>query len=93
MLRQEREALIGRILELEQERLAITQQSVPLGELQLAIREAIDRRHAAFGAPRVVSARVTPRAGLGNRGNLTRKDRPAAGRSPVWIRVHEPELR
>lgn len=92
-LRQEREALISRILELEQERLTITQRSVPLGELHLAIRETIARRHDAFGAPRIVPARGMTRAGLGNRGYLTRKGRPAVSRSPVSIRVREPELR
>lgn len=43
-LHEEREALIGRVLELEQTRAARVQQSIPIEELQVAIREAIDRR-------------------------------------------------
>lgn len=43
-LHEEREALMGRVLELEQARAARVQQSLPIEELQVAIREAIDRR-------------------------------------------------
>ena len=44
VLRRQRDAMMDRVVELEQERLHLLRRSVPLAELSLAIREAIARR-------------------------------------------------
>ena len=89
---QERDALIHRILELEQERAAIMGATVPVEELQRAIREAIERREDD------PAYRLSPRFELplepiiGNRGYLIREGRPTTRptRGPMRVRVLDP---
>jgi septal ring factor EnvC (AmiA/AmiB activator) len=92
-LQQERSGLIDRVLELEQERTMALRRSVPLEELQLAIRETIARKQAARSF-------FTPTR---NRGYLVwdgrstmavsdRSSRPVGRDSFVQVRVHEPQV-
>jgi len=95
-LREEREQLIQRVLELEQERLRLAGRLSSIPDLRLAIREAVEARRLAQRQARTqtVMARVDAArqfAAEGNRGYLVRNGRPTAGRSTMWIRVHEPE--
>lgn len=88
-VQQEREALIERVVSLEQARAALVRQAVPLQELQLAIREAVARRQLA-GEP---APERSPSANLGNSGYVRHRD-PAVPeyQAPTRIRVHTPEL-
>jgi hypothetical protein len=82
-LREEREQLIQRVLASEQERLRLAARLSSIPELRLAIREAVKARHSADTARQ--------HAAEGNRGYLVRRGQPTAGRSTMWIRVHEVE--
>jgi len=95
-LREEREQLIQRVLESQQERLRLAARLSSIPELRLAIREAVEaRRRAQRQARRSLRARADAArqqaAGEGNRGYLVRHGQPTAGRSTMWIRVHEVE--
>lgn len=74
-LHEEREALMGRVLELEQARTARVQQSIPIKELQVAIREAIDRRASVAQPLSAAGRRGRPH---GNQGYLVREGRAAS---------------
>jgi len=92
-LRQQRDALIERVLALEQERLALIRRSVPRGTLELAIREAIARRTSSPLSSRQTGPAADAQWSVeGNRGYLRWMGRHTAVRSPVRVRVHEPEF-
>ncbi len=93
-LQEEREALMQRVLDLEQERLILSRHLVSLPHLRLAIREAIEYRKDTqrdAWRRRIESTRAASRqaSGPGNRGYLIWQGRPTAGATTV-IRVHEP---
>ena len=95
-IREDREQLVQRVLDLEQERVRMAKRLSSIPELRLAIREAVETRRSAQRHARVqtLMARkeaVRQRALKGNQGYLVRDGRPTAGRSTMWIRVHEPE--
>jgi len=79
LIRQERDALIRRVLSLEQERLQLIRRSVPPREVERAVREAIAARTHR------------PPVAAGNRGYLVQAHRSSAPRPAMWIRVHQPE--
>ena len=96
-LREEREQLIQRVMASEQERLRLAVRLSSIPELRLAIREAVEARRRAqrqarrrFLAARANTARQHA-TGEGNGGYLVHQGQPTAGRSTMWIRVHEPE--
>jgi len=95
-IREDREQLIQRVLDLEQERARLARRLSSIPELRLAIREAVEARHTAQRHARLQALRTrqdTLRryAADGNQGYLVRNGRPTAGRPTMWIRVHEPE--
>ena len=95
-IREEREQLIQRVLDLQQERLRLAKRLSSIPALRLAIREAVEARSSAqrHARQQTLMARkdAARRYALeGNQGYLVRNGRPTAGRSTMWIRVHEPE--
>ena len=94
-VREEREQLMQRVLEIEQERASLASRLSSIPELRRAIEEAIEARKQARQAERLtrLSARRSADHELaqGNRGYLIREGRPTVGLSTVWVRVHEPE--
>ena len=95
-LHQERSALIDRVLELEQARAALIRRSVPVDELQLAIRETIARKQAAQSFFSRVLPGTTERhqwVRAGSRGYRIQDGQRATPSRPfVEVHVHEPEL-
>ena len=94
-LQDEREALIRRVMDLEQERLILSRHLASLPHLRVAIREAIEgRKHTQRDAwrRRIESKRAAsrPASGSGNRGYLLWQGRSTA-RSTTFIRVHDPQ--
>ena len=94
-VRAEREALMQRVLDLEQERLQLTQRLSSIPDLQLAIREAIAARREARRVQRRLRVQAKreaeyQRTQTGNHGYFIRDGRATVGRSTIWIRVHDP---
>jgi hypothetical protein len=95
-IREEREQLIQRVLDLEQERVRLAKRLSSIPELRLAIREAVEVRRSAERQARLQTLMARKDlarrdAAEGNQGYLVRDGRPTASRSTMWIRVHEPE--
>lgn len=95
-VRQEREELLQRVLDLETERMLLMRRLSSIDELRLAIREAIQTRKTdrqTHWLSLIRSQRVADAQELanGNRGYLIKDGRPTLGTSTVLIRVHEPE--
>ena len=95
-VRQEREELLQRVLDLETERMLLLRRLSSIDELRLAIREAIDSRKSERQARWISLVRAQRMADVqeladGNRGYLVKDGRPTLGNSTVFIRVHEPE--
>ena len=94
-VREEREQLMQRVLEIEQERASLASRLSSIPELRRAIEDAIEVRKQARQAERLtrLSARRSADRELaqGNRGYVIREGRPTVGLSTVWVRVHEPE--
>lgn len=95
-VRQERELLIQRVLDLEQERVRLTAKLASVQELRMAIQDAIDRRKHVRQSQRLLEMEARQAAeeawlAKGNRGFLVREGRATVGGSTVWIRIHEPE--
>ena len=95
-VQEDREALMRRVLDLEQERLLLSKRLASVPELRIAIKEAMEAHQRAQRAERhrlLVAQRAAKRQqlGLGNRGYLLRQGHPTVSSSTVWIRIHEPE--
>jgi len=96
LAREERDELMQRVLDLEQERLALSQRLSSVPELRRAIRDAVTLRRKAEETERrarIHALRELERHQLanGNRGYLTREGRQTAVTpSTVWIKVHDP---
>ncbi|MBI2104848.1 MAG: PilZ domain-containing protein [Candidatus Omnitrophica bacterium] len=96
-VREERDALIKQVLDLEQARTSMLKRFSSVDELRLAIREAIDARKQARQAvwfSRLAARRTAFDQQLadGNRGYLIRDGQPTLGAGGAMsIRVHEPE--
>ena len=95
-IREEREELMQRVLDLETERMLLMWRLSSIDELRLAIREAIDTRRSerqAHWLAFLQTQRVADEQELakGNQGYLIRNGRPTIGNSTVFIRVHDPE--
>ena len=93
---QEREGLMQRVLDLEQERMLLQHKLSSIPGLRRAIRDAIRTRRQVEHAQRrrlLEARRAESRAQLaaGNRGYVIRDGRSTVDRSTVWIRVHDPE--
>lgn len=97
-VREEREALMVRVLALEQERVQLTERLGSLPALRQAIRDAIAVRRKAARAQRRLRAVERSAADqgsvVGNRGYLLWQGSPpmTEGSSGGWIRVHAPQL-
>ena len=94
--RAEREALMQRILDLEQERLQLAERLSSIPALQHAIQEAIAARKEARRAVRRLRLQARREAAhqqaqAGNHGYLIRNGRATVAGSTVWIRVYDPE--
>ena len=96
--RDERDQLMQRVLDLEQERLVLSRRLTSIPELRAAIREAVERRRKVEEAERrarIQAIREAERQRLanGNRGYLIRegRDTTVSGEGTVWIKVHDPE--
>ena len=95
-VRAEREQLVRQVLDLEQERMQLSERLSSEEELRVAIRDAVQRRKAAQRAQRLSrmhARRARARQPLkdGNQGFVIRNGVPAVTHSTVWIRVQEPE--
>ena len=95
-VRQEREELLQRVLDLETERMLLMRRLSSIDDLRLAIREAIETRKSerqAHWLSLIRAQRMTDAQELvnGNRGYLVRDGRPTMGNATVFIRVHDPE--
>lgn len=94
-VREERDALMQHVLDLEQERLILSRKLSSLPELRVAIREAIEDRKRAQGQWYARWFRAQEQADRstieGNRGYLIQDGQPTNPHSTLWIRVHEPE--
>jgi len=95
-LREEREQLMQRVMALEQQRLQLAARLSSIPDLRRAIREAVEARRRAQRQARAHTLLARAEAARqstteGNRGYLVRNGQPTAGRSTMWIRVHEPE--
>ena len=97
-VRSERDTLMQRVLDLEQERVILKGRFSSIPDLRRAMQEALALRQRQQRIARRLHHLAARRAerGLpileGNRGYLMRNGRPAAGGSTVWIRVHDPEI-
>ena len=94
--KEEREALLAHVADLEQERAIVARRLSSITELRLAIREAIDAHKQAHERERQLRAQAQRDAQVqwlseGNRGYLIRAGKPTVGRSTMWIKVHELE--
>lgn len=94
--REEREALLAHVTDLEQERAILARRLSSLAELRLAIHDAIETRKQAQGRERQLRTQAQREAQAqwlaeGNRGYLIREGQPTIGRSTMWIKVHELE--
>ena len=91
--REERETLMQRVLDLQQERLVQVRNAVPIHELTLAIREAIEARARTTPRSSTADRRVMrlQRSQGGNQGYIIHQGKPTISRSTMWVRVHEPE--
>jgi len=93
---EERNELMQKVLDLEQERLLLRKRLSSVPELRQAIREAIDAHRQEEQTQRRLLAEARREAErqqsvAGNHGYLIQAGQPTANRSTVWIRVHEPE--
>lgn len=94
---EEREALMRRVLDLEQERLLLVRRWSSVPDLRLAIRDAIKVRQEAQRAQwqsRLQAKRDAERQqeALGNRGYLVWEGRPTIRGPGMLIRVHDPAI-
>ena len=95
-VRQEREELLQRVLDLETERMLLLRRLSSIDDLRLAIREAIETRKSERQAHWLSLIRTQRMADMqesasGNRGYLVRDGRPTMNNATVLIRVHDPE--
>ena len=95
-VRQEREELLQRVLDLETERMLLMRRLSSIDELRLAIREAIETRKNERQAHWLSLVRTQQLADAqelanGNRGYMVRDGRPTMNTATVLIRVHDPE--
>ena len=95
-VRQEREELLQRVMDLETERMLLTRRLSSIDELRLAIHEAIETRKSERQAHWLSLIRAQRMADAqeladGNRGYMVRDGRPTMSNTTVFIRVHDPE--
>lgn len=94
-VREERGSLLQHVLDLEQERLALSRRLVSSQEVSLVVREAIESRKRALQArerPQMKGERrLSDLEIVGNEGYIIRDGHPTLGRSTMWIRVYDPE--
>ena len=95
-VRQEREELLQRVMDLETERMLLMRRLSSIDDLRLAIREAIETRKSERQAHWLSLIRAQRMADAqelanGNQGYMVRDGRPTLGNTTVFIRVHDPE--
>ncbi len=96
---EEREQLIKRVMDLEQERTDMAKKLTSLYELRVAIHDAIESRKAlladqqratAIARREALHAAEQQRLANGNRGYVIRDGKPTTSNRTVWIRILEP---
>ena len=95
-VRQEREELLQRVMDLETERMLLMRRLSSIDDLRLAIREAIETRKSerqAHWLSLIRAQRIADAQELanGNQGYMVRDGRPTLSNTTVFIRVHDPE--
>lgn len=88
----ERDTLMQRVLDLEQERIIFRRHLASIPELHRARQDTMAvRRRQQRMARRLKSLTDRWQTTAGNRGYVVQAGRLTAGRSTMWIRVHDPQ--